>query len=128
MAVQNQSITLFRGNKIKLRFTVTDEDQAGSPAKPLTGLVIKFSLAKFDDAGNPIRANPLLDFASDDASPQVVITDSVNGIVEVTLLKVDTEGLSPSDYYVELEAFDVSGESVVVATGTLTLLQNVLNA
>lgn len=128
MAVTGQIDTIYQGNRRILRFTVTDEDTSGSPAKDLTGLVVKFALAKIDANGNPIKTNPLLDLNSTAHPTQVIITDAANGIIEVTLLPANTSGLNPTDYYFELEVFDGSGNGVVVATGTLTVNVNVVNA
>lgn len=128
MAVTGQVDTIYQGNRRTLRFTITDEDTSGSPAKDLTGFTVKFALAKFDANGNPIKTNPLLDLNSTANPTQVIITDAVNGIVDVTLFPTNTSTLTPADYYIELEVFDGSGNGVVVATATLTINVNIINA
>lgn len=128
MAVTGQVDTIYQGNRRILRFTITDEDTSGSPIKDLTGLVVKFALAKLDVNGNPIKSNPVVDLNSTSHSLQVVITTPTNGIVDVILLPANTSALIPGDYYFELELFDGSGNGVVVATGTLTIEVNVTNA
>jgi hypothetical protein len=128
MVVANLTTFLYAGNRRILRFTVTDEDTAGSPAYDLTTSVVKFALAAFGGNGLPLKKNPKLDFSSLDASPQVVITTPASGIVEVTLLEADTENLPPANYYFELEVFNnTQTQSVVVATGTLEVRVNVEN-
>lgn len=128
MAVTDQLFTLWSGNRRIIEFTVEDEDNPGNPLS-LTGYVVKFALARFDRNGDPIKANPLIDMRSDTSS-QVTITDAANGVVEVELLEADTVNIQPTpgDYYFELEVFDVSNNSVVVATGTATIKRNVDNA
>lgn len=127
MVVANLTDAIYAGNRRIQRFTVTDEDTSGSPAYDLTGLVVKYALARFGTNGEPLRSNPLLDFSS--AVAQVTITDAANGIVEVELLPADTVDLTPADYYFELEVYNgAETEGVVVATGTLTVRTNVENA
>ena len=128
MVVANLTDIIYAGNRRVQQFTVTDEDSVGSPAYDLTGLIVKYALARFSN-GAPLKDDPLLDFATTDGSPQVVITVAASGIIEVTLLPADTSGLQPDDYYFELEVFNAAGdEGVVVATGTLTVRTNVENA
>lgn len=123
MAVKDQVDEMFAGNKRVQRFTITDDDTAGSPPKDLTGLDIKYALSRFDDEGN-FLVGPVL--TKDVAGGGIIVTDAVNGVLEVTFLKVDTQALA-GDFYFELEAFDGTLESTVLATGTLTIIKNVVN-
>lgn len=128
MAVITLIDIMWAGNRRLLRFTVTDED--GSGAKDLTGLIVKFALARFDTSGNPVKSNPLIDKRSDTSS-DVTITTPLSGIVEVVLVPADTASITPvpAAYYMELEVFNASNaDPVVVATGTLTINRNVDNA
>jgi len=127
MVVADQTDTMYANNRRVLKFTVTDEDNGG--ALDLTGLVVKFALARFDSEGQPIKSNPLVDKRSD-VSAEVTITDAANGLVEVELVTSDTASLADQGetaYYFELEVFDGT-DPVVVATGTLTIRRNVTNA
>lgn len=127
MVVANLTDTIYAGNRRIQRFTVVDEDTAGSPAFDLTGLVVKYALARFGTNGEPLKSSPLLDLSSTGA--QVTITTPASGIVEVELLPADTVDLTPGDYYFELEVYNgAETEGVVVATGTLTVRTNVENA
>src|SRR5262245_31078550 len=129
MVQANLTSFLYAGNRRVMRFTVTNEDTAGSPPYDLTSSIVKFALAAFGGNGLPLKKNPKLDFSSLDASPQVVVTTPLSGIVEVELLPADTINLAPGDYYFELEVFNnTQTQSVVVATGTLTIRTNVENA
>jgi len=125
MVVRNLSTEIYQGNRRDLIFTVRDE--GGSSAKDITGMTATFAISRTNDEGVPLKT-PVVDHSSSDASPQVVITDYVNGIVEVAILQADTENLAAGEYYFELELTDVSSNSVVVATGTLTVYTNVNNA
>ena len=127
MAVENQSDSMFAGNRHVLRWnSITDID--GSGTFDLTGKIVKFALT----LAGPVTANPILDFRSD-TSPQVTIPNPATGDphVEVELLPVDTATLAPSEttYYCELEVYEGTDTNpVVVATIDLTIKPNVENA
>lgn len=122
MAERNQTDTIFAGNRHVVEFTVTDEDN--STPLNLTGLVLKYTIARFDQASNPITSSPLVEKIT---GTGIVHTDAVNGVAEVTFEESDTIDFVPDDYYFELEVFDATPEGVVVATGTLTVHPNVTN-
>lgn len=126
MVVENLTDSIFAGNVRTERFTVTDEDTSGSPAFDLTSFVVKYALAPFGADGNPLTEEPLFEKTTADAA-EVLVTDGPNGEVEVYLVEADTVSLL-GDYYFELEAFDGSGNHVVLATGTLTVKPNVVNS
>jgi hypothetical protein len=137
MAVADQAVTMYAGNYHALRWaTILDED---GEVQDLTGKVVKFALARFNAAGNPLREDPVLDFTSVGVGSQVTIPnpdpDPETGPfpqVQVELEPVDTEELAPTkdvDFYFELEVFEGDlSRPVVVATGTLTVKLNVENA
>lgn len=124
MAMTNQNDEMFAGNNRTIRYTVVDQDTAGNPPKDVTGLDFRWALCRFSAAGDVLKT-PLLEFTT--ASPSKVnVTDAPNGVVEVYLAHADTATLAAGDYYMELEAFvTLSGFSLVVATGTLTINVNV---
>lgn len=124
MVVKDQSVELYQGNRRILTFQVVEE--AGPGYLDLSGLTVKFAVARTNDEGVPLKKNPVIDLKST-SGIQVAITDAPNGAVRVTLECADTEALPAGTYYWELEVFD-STCSVVVATGSLTLLTNVNNA
>lgn len=119
MAVKNLSDEMWAGNLRVQRFTVTDEDIDGSPAKNLTGFTVKWALARIDDAGTYLTT-PVLEKTA-------VLTDAANGICEVTLAPADTTSLFGT-FYFELEATDGSSNPVVVGTGRLVINRNVVNS
>ena len=134
MAVESQSWEAFANNDVTLSWAKITDSEANDPtdAKDLTGRIVKFSLARIS-GGEPIRANPLLDFASDDVGAQVTIPNpdgSVAPHVQVAILAADTIDLAPkvTEYNVQLEVFE-SDETipVIVATGTLKIKPNVDN-
>lgn len=128
MVQANLSTFLYAGNRRVMRFTVVNEDTAGSPPFDLTTSIVKFALAAFGGNGLPLKKNPKLSFSSLDVSPQVIITTPLAGVVEVELLEADTINLPPANYYFELEVFNnTQTQSVVVSTGTLEVRVNVEN-
>jgi len=118
--------TIYAGNRRVLTFTIEDQDAGDGSAKDITGFTVKFALARTDANGEPITSSPLIDLSS--SGSQVVITDAANGVVQVTLGGSDTDSIVPGDYYFELEVFDSSSNSTVVAVGTMTIEPNVDNA
>lgn len=126
MAKTSQDATVYRKNKVTLRFTVLNQDIAGEPVLNITGHTLKYAVARLGASGDPITGSPVIDLSSA-TSAKVVLTDATNGKVEVRLEEEDTDLLPPGEYYQELEDFDASGDAVVAATGTLTVLPNVEN-
>jgi len=125
MAVANQTDTIYAGNKRTLKFAVTDQDTAGSPAFNLTNLIAKWTLARVGADGSVLTSAPVVEKKSTTGT-QITITNAAGGLLEVYLVEVDTLTLL-GDFYFELELFDVAGAHVVVATGTMTILPNVTN-
>jgi hypothetical protein len=127
MAKTGQDATIYRKNRVTLRFQVLDEDTVGEPPLNISGFVVKYAVARLSEDGVPIVATPLIDWRSDVQTTKVVLVTPVSGIVEVRMLAADNDVLPPKDYWHELEVFDGSGEPVVAMTGTLTVLPNVVN-
>lgn len=128
MAKTAQDATVYQDNYWILRFTVVDEDTVGEPARNVTNDRIYWSLARLSRDGEPLTDDPILDYDSTDDPAVVVKVTPLSGIVEVRLLAPTNEAIRPGDYYHELEVEDASGNPVVSATGTLTVLPNVRNA
>ena len=124
MAVTDQAVTMYAGNLRTLRVTVTDEDVVGSPAKDLTGLTVKWALSRQDTSGN-FLTTPVLEKKSTTPS-ELTVTDAPGGEFEVYLVPADTAALFGTFYW-EAEVFDATPAGVVVATGTLEILRNVVN-
>ncbi len=129
MAVRDQTDEAFVNNPHTQRFTVLDDDASGSPKPPLdiTGLVLKWGMVPIDSSDNFATTPLTLDKSTTGGG--VVIVDGPNGIADVNITPSDTVNLNPIDYYFEFEVFDIGGANgVVVATGTLTLIPNLVNA
>lgn len=126
MVVRNQTTEIYQGNTRILQFSVKDED--GTSAKDLTGYTATFCVARTNDEGVPLKKSPVIDHSTTDASPQLIITDEPNGVVEFTFAAADTSNLAAGEYYFELEVTDAAFGTLVVATGTLTVYTNVNNA
>lgn len=125
MAVQNVLDEMWAGNRRVQRFTITDEDQAGSPAKDLTGLTIKWALSRIGSGGE-FNTTPIVEKTSDNPGEIDLVGPATDGIVDVTLVEADTLTLQ-GKFYFELEVFDATPEGVVVTTGELTINRNVVN-
>jgi len=124
VAVKTNQDEMWAGNKRVLRYTITDEDTSGSPAKDLTGYTAKWAISRFSADGSTFNTAPVLEKSSGSG---ITITDAANGILEVTIDTGDTSALS-GVFYMELELFDSSSNPVVVATGKMTIIRNVVNA
>lgn len=135
MAVTDQVDTMFAGNLHVMEWAGI-LDHEGPDLIDLTGRVVKFALAKFQEKAPtvPKRLAPILDLNSDANPSQVEIVNPVTGAphVRVTLTPSDTAALAnsaPTDYYFELEAYEGDdSDPVVLATGKLTIKVNVDNA
>ena len=125
MVVRDLIDEAFVGNKHTQRFTITDED--GSVPLDLTTLQIKWGMVPVNSAGQ-FATTPLTLEKNNFGIGGVVIVDGPNGIVDVEIDESDTANLTPTTYYFELEVQTSLGtDPVVVATGTLTLIPNLVN-
>lgn len=127
MAVKNQTDEAWVNNPHTQEFTVTE----GGSAKNLSGLVVRWGMVQLSASGDFAVSPLVLDYST--GTGEVVIVDAPNGRVDVNIPAADTASLSPPaaglKFYFELEVFDAGGANgVVVATGTLTLLPNLVNA
>jgi hypothetical protein len=122
MVQTDQNDTMYAGNKRTLRFTVLDEDNNDAPLD-LTPFTIKWAMSKVNQEGQ-FLLTPVLEKI---LGSGITITGPDDNIAVVELLGADTDTLNAADYYMELELFDGSNESVVVATGTMTIIANVEN-
>ena len=127
MAKTDQNATVYRGNRKVLRYTVTDDDNAGA-ALDITTYLMRWAATRTDASGDPIESGAVIDLNSTSNPSQVVKTTPASGIVDVTLLEADTTSLTPGTYYIELEGVDASSNSEVFAVGTLTIEPNIDNA
>ena len=125
MVVENLKDRMYAGNKRIFRFTVTNPDASGSPALDLTPFELRWALSQSDALGN-YSTTPVLEKTTTGGG--IVKTDASNGECEVTLVSADTVALAAGIYYFELEVVDGSSEVVTVATGTITILADVVNA
>jgi hypothetical protein len=122
MAKTNQDDTFYANNQRVLKFTVVDSDN-GDIAFDLTGYTIKWALSKYNSKGAYLTTEIL---GKSTTGGGVVVTNAAGGLCEVTLDGADTASLSGA-YYHELEATDGLSVSIVLATGKLTILKNVVN-
>lgn len=132
MASLNQNDTFYAGNSRVLQYTVVNADAAGSPALDLTAFGtdpadIKWTLVAVASNGSPVVDSPLVEKKRSLGTSSIQITSAATGVLQVKLAPADTANLAPRAYYSELELFDGVGGQVVVATGTITLLPNVVN-
>ncbi len=128
MAKTGQDAEVYQNNYWILRFTVVDEDAVGEPPRNITSDRIFWSMTRVTQSGTPLVNDPIFDFDSTDDPSIVVKTTPASGLVEVRILASLNADVDPRSYWHELEVVDVSGNPVVSATGTLTVLHNVVNA
>lgn len=124
MVQKNQNDEMYANNIRTLRFAVTDAD-ATDPTDPLdlTGLVVKWALSRIAPSGQ-FTTTAIVEKCSNDGT--LTITNPTGGLCELTLDPADTATLS-GKFYHELEVFDSGDNGVVVATGEITILRNVVN-
>jgi len=129
MAKADQQFSpVYTNNRWEFEFQVVDEDDPAEPPLSIAGHTIYFALTRFNSRGQPIVGSPLLDFNSVDDPSVVMITNAAQGQGIVILPASITIDVPPKDYYLEIEDKDASGNPVVVSTGTLPVLPNVVNS
>lgn len=111
-ALQNFRAT--SGDTITITVTVTDS--AGA-AVDLTGASIRWSARKLGEADNAIEKTT--------SAGEVELTDPTAGEFEVVLEPADTASLA-GVYQHESEITDVAGGVTTVATGAMTLTEDVI--
>lgn len=130
MATNDQEFEFFAGERVTLRFPITDTDNVvPTTPKNLTGLDLFWAMVPQDDAGS-FATTPLTVEKKSTVGPTEIDVEDFNGTqdrVLVELFNADTVGLTPGVYYFELEAQDGSQEPNTLATGTLILKANLVN-
>lgn len=110
MALQNQNLTAYKGNKIVIVFAIED-------ATNLVGFTAKWSMAQ------TVSSTPIIT----KVTPTGI---TISGLaVTVTIQPTETNQLSgivPGNYHHELTLFDGTSAPFTAAVGTLTLT-DVLN-
>lgn len=111
-----QDIDVFSGNDTLLRVTVTDADTGA--ALDLTGAQeLVWALAK--------KVNAPTALVTKNLANGVVITDHVNGVVEVAVGAADLEPLK-GPYYHELRLTNSDGKKVTLLFGVVTVQDNLI--
>jgi len=129
MVQTGQNATLYAGNKLILDWPVKVSNATSAAAQDLTGLIVKFAVARFGPNNQPLKDNPLIDHRTDTSSQLEILAPATDGNVRFTFAPSDTSSLTPGNYYMELEVFSgTNTDGIVSSTGTLTILQNVTNA
>jgi len=128
MVKVDQNHTIYAGNKVTLQYTVVDEDNGDAPFDLTANApIIRWAMSRI--SGSNYLTAPL--FEKTLAAGDIVVSGAGNEIASVTLVGADTGTPANNyvgDFYTELELVDGAGESIVVATGTLTIRSNVVNA
>lgn len=95
----------FQGETKLLTFTVETEEENGTP-EVISGWTIQWMLMGHKKAQSSI-------FTKETGGSGVVITDGLNGLVEVTIDPGDTTGVEPRTYWHELWRTDAGFEAVL---------------
>lgn len=111
-----QDITLYAGDDIIIRFSLTDE-ATGNPLD-LTGLAaVKWAML--------VKAGAAFTFpaaiSKTLSSGIQIINPPTGGILEVTIGHTDTQNLAPRTYEHQLEITDGTGNKHTVSVGAITL-------
>ena len=126
-ATVNTRFSMYQDNKLTLRFTVRDGDQAEvggvHPVFDLTGFTVQWALSRGTTSQFVTTASVLKSSAQ---ITEIEVTDAVNGLLEVKLVGADTATIF-GDFYYELELVDGMSEKVVVAVGEINIIRNVSN-
>ncbi len=122
MTVENQNFTITSGDDHVL--TIKVDDGATTPvAIDISGFTVwwhaarKSSSGKFSSTSSITKDNDLVFGA--------VITDGPGGVIEVTLVPVDTDDLS-GDFFHEAQVRDLAGNISTVMTGDMTIKRDLV--
>jgi hypothetical protein len=102
-------ITMVCGDTVQLNMAISDVN--GDPVD-IAGMLVNWAMGK-SAQGPQLLAKV--------TGAGIVITDSANGMIAVTLMPSDTLGLTPANYYHEFELIDGFGNISTVARGSLQL-------
>lgn len=115
MTATNQDFTIFRGDTKTLTYTIKDANDA---IVDLTGGTAKWEAARsVNSATKDIQKS---------TSSGIAIMAPTSGILVVTIDPADTASLGVGGYYHELEFTDASGRVSTVATGRMTLKEELI--
>lgn len=107
-----QNYELFSGDTAVFNVSVKDQDDI---AKDITGASARFVMAR--NTGK----TPVVDITT---GTGITITDSVNGLLTITVAAALTTALSGS-YRYEVELTDVAGRVSTVAYGSIALMRDI---
>ena len=119
MTMSNQDLTMYSGDTRIIGFTITDA-VSGDPVNLTGASAIKWRCSKKLSGG--FSPTPTLSKA---LATGVTVTGALVGELEVLLSPADTASLS-GRFYHELEVTDGGGNISTVATGTLTILKDLI--
>lgn len=112
MTEVNQDFDLHAGNSRVLEVSVTDKSDTS--VLDLTG-VTTLTWVMSNKPGGTAEVTKTL-------GSGVVITDAVNGILQVTLVDTDTKDVTPGRYYHEVFMIDSSARPFTITIGNVNLL------
>lgn len=115
MELTAQEILIYRGDNRTIPVTVTDD--AG--AVNLTGASIRFSVKKRKKDTDYIIKKSEADPA------EINVTDAINGLFEIYIVPDDTQDLSITTYYFDIEITDSTGKTYTISMGTFKILEDV---
>ena len=105
----DQDFNMFAGDTKTIQVTVTDANTG--LAKDITNATISWALQQV--------YKTIIEKST--TTGGIVITDAVNGVFQILLLPIDTEGFSTGFYTHQALVIDNNGTSEVVFTGTITI-------
>jgi hypothetical protein len=132
MTKTGQNFTMYARTRMLVRVVVTDS-VTGDPDDLTEYASLKWTLSPFEpNSTSAFRRVAVLEKSSlvaqaSTGGNQIDVTGTDDNQADIQLIGADTEDLEGS-YYHELEGFDASGNGVVLATGTATILGNVVNS
>lgn len=115
-----QDWTMVAGDSRTLRFTITGDD--GATAELSGAQSVRWGCVR-RLANGSFAAPPAVEKTLGNG---IALNDPAGGIIEVTLSPGDTAALPGGRYHHQLELTSAAGEVATLATGTLTLVPDLL--
>lgn len=125
MTVFDQDVTIIAGDRVDLRYTVTD-DATGEAVNVVPATAVAWQMSRIFS-----RSDGTDDFSSTPAVSKSlgsgIVVGPAQNLIVVSLNNVDTKSLVPGRYRCELQITSLSGSGpYTVARGEITLLKELI--
>jgi len=116
------NITMYRGDNRTERVTVKDGDGV---ALPITGAKVWFTVKEDLDDADSAAVFQRKNTAAGGSDTEILITDGVNGVVEIYIVPANTSSLENGKFEFDVQVQLATGKTHTVTRGDFILLADV---